>query len=375
MSVHTRKDGQVFVKYYIKSAHGRRKEKREYFGSGFKAEAKAYKRNDELKSGGNIAQYEKQNQSAALPLFKDLVDEYLKSKVNDLPETSIKNLWYKLRSCILPELGHIDASRITNHRLDLYVKKRLKTPVIKRMGRKIVKKTAVKNNDGSIRTISKTTVHRELSDIIAILNWSVARGHIPKNPAAGYKKPKRDDVIIRPPGAGEIKAIIKNAAPHLKRALLINYYTGLRPGNAELYHMKWHDIDWHGNTILVISALKGGPVKRSVAIHPALLKFLKKWFKQDENQPHPYIIHWQGRAVKSIKTSFKTAKKKAGIKRRIRLYDFRHAAITQMILHGDLKAASQIAGHSSVEMTIRQYEHITSQIKRETVEAIEEIDI
>ena len=198
MSVHTRKDGQVFVKYYIKLTDGKRKEKREYFGSGFKAETKAHKRNDELKHGGDIAQYEKQGKTAAIPSFRELTEEYLKSKSNELPATSIKNMFYKLKGTILPELGHIEANRITTHRLDLYVKKRLKTPVIKRMGRKIIKKVALKNDDGSVRTISKTTVHRELSDIIAILNWSVARGHISNNPAAGYKKPKRDDVIIRP---------------------------------------------------------------------------------------------------------------------------------------------------------------------------------
>ncbi len=375
MSVHTRKDGQVFVKYYIKLPDGKRKEKRQYFGSGLDAEQEAHDRNDELKAGGQISNYERQPQAAATPLFETLTAEYLKSKANDLPKTSLENMWYKFKNVILQELGHLQVNQITPHRLDLYVKKRLKTPVTKLMGNKNKKRIPVKKEDGTIKTIAKTTIHRELSDIIAILNWSVARGYIPKNPVSGYKKPKRDDAIIRPPGAEEIKAILKHAPPHLKRALLINYYTGLRPGNAELYHIQWYDIDWHSKTLLVMSAKKGGPVKRTVAIHTALLKHLKKWKREDENNSHPYIIHWKGKPVKSIKTSFATAKKNADIKRRLRLYDFRHAAITQMILNGDLKAASEIAGHSSINMTIKQYEHITSEIKRQTVESIEEIKI
>jgi len=375
MSVHTRKDGQVFVKYYITLPDGKRKEKRDYFGTGLDAEKKAHDRNDELKAAGQISDYQRQPQAAALPFFEDLTAEYLKSKANDLPKTSIQNMWYKLKSIILPELGHLAVNQITPHRLDLYVRKRLKTPVIKLMGNKNKKRVPVKNEDNTAKTISKTTVHRELSDIIAILNWSVRRKYITKNPVAGYKKPKRDDAIIRPPSSEEIKAILTHAKPHLKRALLINYYTGLRPGNAELHHLQWYDIDWQGNTILVRSALKGGPVKRSVALHPALLKFLKEWNQEDENNTHPYIIYWKGKPVNTLKTSFATAKRNARIKRRIRPYDFRHAAITQMILNGDLKAASEIAGHSSVQMTIKQYEHITSEIKRQTVEAIEEIDI
>ncbi len=373
VSVHTRKDGQVFVKYYIRDADGKKKEKREYFGSGLDAETKAHARNNELKIAGKISNYERQPSAAAIPSFGDLTEEYLKAKANDLPAVSIQNMWYKFKSVILPEIGHLQATRITAHRLDLYVRKRLKTPVSKITGHKKKKRIPVKNSDGSVKTVSKTTVHRELSDIIAILNWSVAREYIPVNPVSGYKKPKRDDAIIRPPGAEEIKAILQQAAPHLKRALLINYYTGLRPGNAELFHMTWYDIDWNNNTVLVRSALKGGPVKRTVAIHPALLKFLKEWKKEDENNRHPYIIHWHGNPVKSIQSSFATAKRKAGIQRRIRLYDFRHAAITQMILNGDLKAASEIAGHSSIEMTIKQYEHITSAIKRKTIESIDEI--
>lgn len=76
-----------------------------------------------------------------------------------------------------------------------------------------------------------------------------------------------------------------------------------------------------------------------------------------------------------IKQSLSHQQKKAGITRRIRPYDFRHAAITQMILNGDLKAASEIAGHRDVNLTIKQYEHITTKIKRQTVNSITEIDI
>jgi integrase len=378
MSVHARKDGTVFVKYYEKLPDGSRKERREYFGKKPGAEDRAHERNDELKSGGAIAQYERQARANALPQFKDLATEYLSAKTNDMSAKSASNLFYSLSRVILPEIGYLHINQITSHRLDQYVKKRLKTNVTKWVGSgNRRRRRAVKGEDGSIKKISKTSVHRELSNIIAILNWAAdpARKYIQNNPVAGYKKPKRDDQIVRPPDSGEIKAILKHSPPHLKRALLINYYTGLRPGNAELHGIQWYDIDWHGKTLLVRSALKGGPVKRSVAIHPALFELFLKWKAEDDGNGHPYIVHWKGGPVKSLKRSFATAKRKAKISRRIRPYDFRHAAITQMILNGDLKAASETAGHSNVEITIKQYEHITSKIKRDTVESIEEIDV
>ena len=82
-------------------------------------------------------------------------------------------MWYKLSKIILPELGYTDVNKITPHRLDQYVKKRLKTTVVKRVGRKAIKCVPVKDDQGKTKTISKTTVHRELPDIIAILNYFI----------------------------------------------------------------------------------------------------------------------------------------------------------------------------------------------------------
>ena len=84
-------------------------------------------------------------------------------------------MMYQLNGVILPELGHLSYSQVNYHRLDLYVKKRLKTPIIRRSGKNAAIITNVKNPDGTLRLTKKTSVHRELSDIIAILNWAVKR--------------------------------------------------------------------------------------------------------------------------------------------------------------------------------------------------------
>jgi len=41
-----------------------------------------------------------------------------------------------------------------------------------------MQRVPVKHPDGTTKTVSKSTIHRELSDIQAILNWSVAEGFI-----------------------------------------------------------------------------------------------------------------------------------------------------------------------------------------------------
>ena len=118
---------------------------------------------------------------------------------------------YKMDANILPYFGQVRAMNITPKKVDGYVKQRL-------------------------QSVKRTTVHRELSDVKAVLNWAAdpERQLIAFNPIEKYKMPKRDDTIFKYPSGDEISAIMKQAPEHLKRAISLSYYTGLRPGRREL---------------------------------------------------------------------------------------------------------------------------------------------
>jgi integrase len=67
--------------------------------------------------------------------------------------------------------------------------------------------------------------------------------------------------------------------------------------------------------------------------------------------------------VKDIKTAFKAACRRAGIKG-VRLHDLRHTAASKMIEAGaDLVTVSKILGHASIQMTMR-YAHPTPENMR-----------
>ena len=211
-----------------------------------------------------------------------------------------------------------------------------------------------------------TTVHRELSDLQACLNWAVKRRLLPHNPVAGYEKPKRDDAIIRPPTTEEIKAILSHAPDHLKRALTISYYVGLRPGRSELFGLTWESVDLNTGHIHVESAKKGGIRHRSVPLHPAFLKSLKRWHKDDGGRGH--LIHFNGKPIKSLKTTWTNTKAKAGITRRMRLYEWRHAFATAMLAAGgDLKSTSELLGHTRPDTTVRVYQHTDAVMHRNNI--------
>ncbi|MBC8434161.1 hypothetical protein [Desulfobacula sp.] len=191
MAVMQLPDGR-WICYYRKDGQG----KREYFGRGDSGEAAANRRNYELGFG-------KAKKQSGLT-FRFLAMEYFQSKVFD--KNPKKLLQIRLHSNILPFFGNKDALALADKDMDAYVKLRRKT-------------------------VKYSTIARELTDVKAILNWSAKRTPplISHNPVRDYKKPATDDAVIMPPTKKEASAILKNASPHLQRAIKLSWYLGL-PG-------------------------------------------------------------------------------------------------------------------------------------------------
>jgi integrase len=330
MSVHKLKDGRWIVKSYPGG-----KERREYFGRGPEAEHAAKDRNIEL----GLGQRKRRKPTSAT--FKDLALKYLEAKKNHKSASDWKATAYKLKGKIFPEIGQGAAIRLTFHRIDQYVDKRMKT-------------------------VKAVTVCRDIDIIQAVLRWAVRHRKLSRNPLEGYRKPKRDDAIIQPPTVAEMKMIYHYAPDHLKRALAISYYTGLRPGRAELFRLRYSDIDFELGVITVIGARKGGPVKRNIPLHDEFLQLLKQWRKVDGHDD--YIILFNGEPINRIKRSWDTAKRNAGITRRIRPYDMRHAFASRLLAgNADLKATSELLGHSRPDTTLRIYQHTTTALHRAAI--------
>jgi integrase len=329
VSVNRLRDGRWCVHY--RTAAG--SISREYFGRGPEGERAARDRQQEL----SLRPYVKRTPAAGAALFAELAKAYYEAARARLQQTSLSALAYKLDRFYIPALGHLPAAHVTPDRIDKYVADRLKT-------------------------VSRSTVHRELSDICAILSWAASRRYILANPLAGYRKPPRDDAVIAPPTVDELGRILAASAGHLRRALQLAFYTGIRPGRRELLSRKWSDVDLHRGTLFIESARKGGPVTRAIALHPELRALLAAWQAADINlQPPPeYLVHYGvgHKPVGSLKTAWAAALRRAGITRRLRLYDVRHTFATLAIQSsGDMRTISEIMGHSRPDTTLKVYSH------------------
>ncbi|RLB37624.1 MAG: hypothetical protein DRH20_07415, partial [Deltaproteobacteria bacterium] len=125
---------------------------------------------------------------------------------------------------------------------------------------------------------------------------------------------------------------------------------------------------WDREAILILSAHKGGPEKRMVPIHPGLMSHLRDWHKQDGGKGP--IVHYHGRAILCLKTAWRGALQRAGVKRRLRMYDLRHNFVTQALERGaDIKAVAEIAG-SRADTLMRFYQHVSTELRRQTIAKI-----
>jgi integrase len=347
MAVRLRKDGRWTV--YYRGSDGRQVE--EYFGHGPDGEAKAYQRDTELG-----LQKRRPRLDHSGPTFLELAKEYRDKK--DFNDNSRLQLRIRLEANLIPHFGHRPAAHIRPADVDDYVKKRREAG------------------------IADSTICRELTDLKAILNWATKRDPplIQFNPIANFTKPRLRNTVLQPPGIDDTLKIIEHAPPHLKRYIFLSWYLGLRPGAVELLRLRWDAVRWDRRRLLVISADKGGPEAREVPIHEELLPELRAWYKSDKAAGQNFIIHFNGRPIKSIRNTWWTTLERAGFRvrgpdgeidkslsRRIRPYDLRHSFITQALERGaDLKALSEVVG-SSPKTLLKFYQHVTSSMHEKTV--------
>lgn len=220
--------------------------------------------------------------------------------------------------------------------------------------------------------VKPLTTHRRLSILRAALAWAVDSGLISSNPLAGIKIPKGRPERIAPPTISEFYALMSVAPNHLQRAILLAISLGVRVGPSELLSLQWKDVDIERATIRVWSAHKNpNRPYRDIPLREDLIETFKQWMKEDAKVLPVTIIHFRGKSVKSIKTAWKKCKDDAGITRRIRPYDLRHAFATYALDAGaDIQAVADTMGHSDISMVLKHYQHGKEEARRAAVESL-----
>lgn len=208
------------------------------------------------------------------------------------------------------------------------------------------------------------------------------------NPLDGIVLPKKKSPEIQLLDETEQKALQQYIGTHQNRSTMgtaLSMTTGLRIG--ELCPLQWRDIDLEkriltvtktmqriqcpsgtSKTKLIITDPKSESSRRQIPIPECMVSFLRRF----KGKPNEYILTGTEKPIepRAMQYRFQTILKNANLPS-VHFHALRHIFATNCIKLGfDVKALSELLGHSSVEITLNRYVHSSFDQKREYMKRV-----
>jgi len=343
MSVHQTADGRWFVAFREDKA---RKVRRRYFGRGADGKIAAKKwEADYLAEAGRAGHTEPARPALT---FTELSQKYLDAK--PLSPRTRATLLYILNLHVLPRWGGRQVASLTMADMSEL------DEALAKLGRTL-------GTRNRIRAYCK-----------AICNWGVDNELVQVNPFGRFrpetkKEGRAPDLVTE----DELKAIYTAAPAHLQWAIEIMMNTGVRPGATELFALKMSDVDFAAGGLWVARSKTNSP-RALLPLRPAILAKISALATAEPGRV--WLIEYDGHQVRSLKTAWRATLRRAGITRRLRPYDLRHWYGSSLLRAGaDLKAVSELMGHSSPNLTLSTYYHLIDGQKRTALEHLHVPDL
>jgi integrase len=204
---------------------------------------------------------------------------------------------------------------------------------------------------GKQRSIA--TVNRELFLLRRVLNVAVREGWLIRNPMTpggtmiSLADESRRERILTRDEETELLASCVGPRAHLRPILTIALDTGMR--RSEIFKLCWPDVDFTHKLITIQAFNTKTMRERRVAMTPRLERELRQL-----RQAAPPDCTGLVFGIKdTVKRSFDTAKRKAGLKD-VRFHDLRHTAATRLVQgHIPLSEVGRVLGHTQTNTTYR----------------------
>ena len=214
-------------------------------------------------------------------------------------------------------------------------------------------------------TIKDATVNRDLSVLRHVLYWAVDERLIAANPLTRMRMARERRTRRQILSVAEERLLLVACGGHLRTMVTLALDTGMRRG--EITSQLWEDIDFSQKVLYVTRSKTPEGESREIPLSARLLKLLSA-----HRQTGGLVIQFQGRPVKIVKTTWRTALKNAGI-RHVRFHDLRHTFNTRLMEAGVLQEVRMaLMGHSGGSRVHATYTHIELPVKREAIAKLEE---
>ena len=210
--------------------------------------------------------------------------------------------------------------------------------------------------------------------LTAMFRWAVRKGYLDRNPITEAAAIAREQIArrYRRLQGDEEPRLLATAHPRLQRLIIAAIETGCRL--RELLTLQWCDVDLDGGLIQIRAEHTKKRRARPVPISNRLAAVLEMARLDPAGDPHgplSYVFGDEiGRRIKSPKTAWRSACRRAGIVN-LRFHDLRHEAGSRLHELGwPLHHVRDLLGHASVSTT-NTYLNVT---RAELVESMRRAD-
>ena len=229
----------------------------------------------------------------------------------------------------------------------------------------------------SASKLAAKTIRQRYLTIHQALEYAVRSEFIKSNPSKYVSLPKARKPEIEVIPNDKLSEIIAEVNNSLYRVpLLILFNTAMRRG--EVCALQWQDIDFDKRIITVSKSLylfqSKWTVKqtksyksRHISMNDLLYELLIQEYnnRKSDTWVCPSIVS-EVLSPNTLYKNYSIIAKKFGVS--TKLHDIRHTVITMMIQNNiNFKIVSEIAGHSSIQMTLDRYTHIKTDAQKEAV--------
>ncbi len=233
--------------------------------------------------------------------------------------------------------------------------------------------------------VAPRTCNMELQILRACLNWLKDMKCISSVPCEVVKLPESRK-RFRALTAAQADALLVECDGDLYDCLVCLVTLGLRRG--ELYRLRWVDVDFESEILLVLTRKKGASgefIENRMPVGPLALEVLRRRHQERHRRKTDLIfgiepsMRRRGPGIKDgveythddkLGTKLRKAAKRAGIPDpdRIRPYDLRHTFATLAIRSGaNIRDVAALMRHRSPKLTLEVYAHEGEEEMRQAV--------